>query len=136
MIFIEETVSHDQECFSLARKLKEDFESRHKQSLLLSTDSPKAYPSFGIFSLSPQQLAEQLTFIAAVSWLIGRGEGRWGEEEGRGRGKGKRRWRGGGGGEEEGKGDDQHWNMGKAYKASVLVSFGTYCSAPNCSRGC
>ena len=62
----------------------------------------------------------------------GRGRGDGGEEM-----EGRRRGRGGGGeGEEEGEGDDQRWNMGKAYKASVLGSFGTYCSAPNCSRGC
>ena len=44
--------------------------------------------------------------------------------------EGKRR-----GGEEEGE-EARCWNMGKAYKASVLGSFGTYCSVPNCSRGC
>ena len=75
MMFMEENVAQDQECFSLAKKLKTGFESRHKQSLLLSADSPKAYPSFGIFSLSPQHLAEQLTSIAAVSWLMERGRG-------------------------------------------------------------
>ena len=79
-MFMEENVAHDQECSSLAKKLKTGFESRHKQPLLLSADSPMAYPSFGIFSLSPQQLAEQLTSIAAVSWLMGgRGERGCGE---------------------------------------------------------
>ena len=79
MMFMEENVAQDQECFSLAKKLKTGFESKHKQSLLLSADSPKAYPSFGIFSLSPQHLAEQLTSIAAVSWLMEGWRGAGGE---------------------------------------------------------
>ena len=110
IIFIEENVSHDQEYFSLAGKLKVDFESRYKQSLLLSAESPKAYPSFGIFSLSPEQLAEQLTFITAVSWQARGGKEERGGTEGR----------------------DVHWWDARL---PSWGSFGAYCSAPDNIEG-